>query len=241
MEQQRWSSTDADLDSVAQQVECKTLLQRLTSFPRRRPFLFQFYLNSAVNFGADFNTQVTAEGRRPFSEDANRKLDWHRLCTFMCFGAVQACTAWAVYVRMFKALFPGAIRFSNKSWAEKLKDRQGQIDVLKQTAGDLFFYTPFIFFPNFYLFKTMIQGGAWDDLSSLLKATWDRYKQTVVTDNVVTGCIYLPLDIVVFAVPAWMRLPTTIGLNYFFIMLLSFFRGAERPHIDSIRPLEGPV
>jgi len=108
--------------------------------------------------------------------------------------------------------------------------------VLKQTLFDLLVYTPLWFFPNFYVYKSMIQG---EELISPLAAVpkaIQKYKETWLEDNLVNSSIWGPVDIIQFSVPAWLRMPMMISVNFLYTMLLSFMRGdvasSHRIHVD---------
>ena len=51
-------------------------------------------------------------------------------------------------------------KFANAPFREKVKDRQGIINLAKQVALDNFAHYTFIYFPVFYIFKEAIQVGA---------------------------------------------------------------------------------
>lgn len=191
----------------------------------RRPFLFQLGLNTAVVGGADLHTQLM-EGRR-FGSDkpASKRIDSQRLTMFALFGALQAGVTWLVYINVFKVLFPKNLVFSNKTWAQKLVDTKGQVDVVKQAAFDCFIYVPLWFYPNFYFFKEMIQGKEWHSPADLLQNSLLRYREHFWSDNIGYSVMWMPANCLVFSVPVWMRLPTSIYFNYIFTVLLSHFRG----------------
>lgn len=48
-----------------------------------------------------------------------------------------------IYVTVFTRLCPNAIRFANLPWAEKMKDRAGQMDLVKQARSLGAAKTPF--------------------------------------------------------------------------------------------------
>lgn len=227
---QRRCSAEFTANVVAQEVVYlnQGLVRRIVTFPKRKPFWFSFWLNATVMGGADLHTQFI-EGRRLGSIKPERQLDWRRTGMFSLFGAVQAVTSWYVYIRLFKVVFPGALPFANKPWRLKLTDFKGQVDVVKQALADVFVYTPFCFYPNFYLFQVILRGEC-KAPGDVFQSALLRYRENCVADNAASTAMWLPADLVVFAVPAWLRLPTTYGFNYVFIALLSFFRGGERPN-----------
>eukprot|EP00913_Durusdinium_trenchii_P032266 g30211.t1 len=117
----------------------------IVTFPRRRPFATNVIVATVKTSVADLIVQK-AEGKK--------EIDWQRNGAFTAFGfAYLGIIQWFIYVSLFTRLCPHAIRFSNLPWAEKLKDRAGQIDLVKQTCLDNFVHYTFCYFPVFYVIK----------------------------------------------------------------------------------------
>lgn len=204
-----------------------SLVKRLLSFPKRHPFWFQLGLNTAVVGGADLHTQILQGRRFGNKKPESERVDTQRLMLFALFGAMQAPVTWLVYINVFKVLFPRSLVFANMTLAQKLASRKGQIDVVKQAAFDCFVYVPLWFFPNFYLFKTALQGEKCHHPVDLLKGSLLRYQENFMADNLGYCVMWMPVNCLVFSVPVWLRLPTSIYFNYIFTVLLSHFRGAS--------------
>jgi hypothetical protein len=164
----------------------------------------------------------TGEGKK-FDE-----IDWRRNSVFTLFGfAYLGIAQWFIYVTVFTRVCPHAIRFSNLSWAEKLKDKKGQIDLLKQVFYDNFIHYTFIYFPVFYAFKTMVQTGTESDENIVTKAL-QKYRTNFVSDNLSIWSLWVPGDLLVYACPLWMRLPLNHAISAVWTIILSHMRGGEK-------------
>jgi len=218
--------------TIAMETECAPiartgLWRRILSFPKRQPFWFMLGLNTAAVGGADLHMQLL-EGRRfGQSRPVEQRLDTQRLMMFALFGATQAGVTWVVYINVFRRLFPKSLVFADKTWAQKLKDRSGHFDVVKQAAFDCLVYVPLWFYPNFYFFKTMVQGHDWQNPAELLTSALIHYRHNFAADNMGYCAMWMPANLLIFSVPVWLRLPTSIGFNYVFTVILSHFRGGN--------------
>lgn len=200
-----------DLESVGQRVQFSGYWGALESFPKRQPFATNLFLGATLTPLADWNVQRVEGGEH----------DWRRSVFFSIFGCYNALAWWFVYISVFRRLFPNAIRFANLSGAEKLRDKAGQRDLIKQIAADLLIYVPFAYFPVFYSFKAWFEG-------EMPMVALARYKTHFVEDNAAQLSVWLPGDIIVFAVPAWLRLPTSHMLGFLWSTVLSWMRGAPK-------------
>lgn len=213
---------------VAVHVEYKGLRRQLLTFPKRRPFAFAVGLNAVICLLSDCFTQLYKQ-----IEDHDRKTGWNwtRTCVFFVFGAMQGVVQYTVYINVFFKLCPNSIRFANSSWSQKLRDKAGQRDLLKQVALDSFAYVPFVYFPNFYMIKSFVynyvDGGSTDVVSACWVGLETYYKQNFWEDNVISSICWLPADAVIFCCVPWLRLPLSISLNFFWTAFLSLLRGTS--------------
>lgn len=199
----------ANLNSVAQVVQYNGLWGAIKTFPKRKPFLFNLFLSGTLMPIADYQIQKS-EGK---------KWDKQRTMTFFIFGLYNGTAWWMVYVTAFSKMFPRAIRFSNLSWAEKLKDKVGQRQLLGQCCVDLFLYVPLCYYPMFYSFKAVLKG---ESIMDYLR----KYKDNFFVDNGVQVGFFVPGDIVCFTAPAWLRMPVTHAVSYGWNLILSYLRGS---------------
>lgn len=154
-----------------------------------------------------------------------KDIDWRRNAVFTVFGfAYLGVAQWFIYVTIFSKLCPNAIRFANLTWAEKMKDRAGQIDLIKQVALDNFVHYTFVYFPVFYVFKESIQGDGVD--FGVVSRAMSKYWSNIVPDNLAIWGLWIPCDLLIYAVPVWMRLPLNHAVSLAWTMILSFLRGA---------------
>ena len=78
----------------------------------------------------------------------------------------------------------------------------------------------------FYVFKESIQGTT-GDVSSVAMVGLSKYTTNAVEDNLSMWALWVPGDLIVYAVPLWMRLPLNHGLSFIWTCYLSFLRGDE--------------
>jgi hypothetical protein len=189
----------------------------IKTFPKRKPFLTNLIIATVKTSAADFIVQAAM----------GEEIDYKRNLLFTMFGfAYLGAGQWFVYVTVFTRLCPHAVRFANLSWAEKMKDRAGQIDLVKQIALDNFVHYTFIYFPIFYTFKEMIQGGGFG--MELVSNAMGKYWNNCVQDNLAIWGLWIPMDALIYAVPVWMRLPLNHSVSFAWTMILSWMRGSEK-------------
>lgn len=193
------------------------------TFPKRRPYATNIIVATVKTSIAD----VLVQGM-----EGKDEIDWKRNAVFTAFGCFYlGAVQWFIYVTMFSRLCPNAIRFSNMPWAEKMKFRAGQIDLVKQTFLDNFVHYTFLYFPVFYTFKEMIQGegaGQARGPIEILQTAMEKYKKNFLADNMAIWSLWIPMDMIIYAVPIWMRLPLNHGVSLLWTMILSYMRGGEK-------------
>lgn len=211
-------------DGISVDVEYHGLWGAITTFPKRKPFMTNIIVATVKTSLADLIVQK-GEGKK--------EIDWKRNGVFTMFGfAYLGVCQWFIYVSLFTRLCPNAIRFSNLSWAEKLKDRAGQIDLIKQTCLDNFVHYTFVYYPVFYMFKEMIQAAPAKEgekaEASVPERALGKYWKNSVTDNLYMWSLWVPGDLLVYACPIWMRLPLNHAISLAWTMILSNLRGSEK-------------
>jgi len=155
------------------------------------------------------------------------EIDARRLALFCGFGAFTGATTFTVYCSMFKRICPGAFSFSNLTLREKLRDRCGQLALLKQVALDNFLYVPSCYFPSFHVFKANLRSESAEDVQASVLAGIRRYRASCVDDNFYSCAVWIPADILVFSVPAWLRMPICNSINFGWTVFLSRLSGAD--------------
>jgi hypothetical protein len=202
---------ERNLNSVSQVVSYSGVFGAIKTFPKRRPFATNLWLTVTLFPLADMNMQLIEGG----------VWDPRRTALFLAFGLYNGMMWWIVYVRAFSRVFPKAVRFSNLSWAEKLNYPEGAKQFVAQICTDLFVYVPLWYWPSFYFFKSRVQGES-------LWSVWNNFTTNFIPDNTAQLSYWIPGDILMFAAPAWMRLPISHAVNYGWNVGVSFFRS----HMD---------
>jgi len=195
----------------------------ISTFPKRRPYATNIIVATVKTSLADLIVQK-AEGRK--------NIDWDRNAIFTAFGCFYlGFVQWFVYVSIFTRLCPNAVRFSNLPWAQKLTDRPGQKDLVKQVFYDNFVHYTFVYFPVFYAFKELINSrdkpGGTNPLEIVPNAL-AKYKNNFVSDNLWIWALWVPGDLCVYSCPMWMRLPLNHAVSFIWTMILSNLRGSEK-------------
>eukprot|EP00927_Polykrikos_kofoidii_P014595 TRINITY_DN1641_c0_g1_i2.p1 TRINITY_DN1641_c0_g1~~TRINITY_DN1641_c0_g1_i2.p1 ORF type:complete len:261 (-),score=35.10 TRINITY_DN1641_c0_g1_i2:49-831(-) len=204
-------------DGISVEVTYSGLWGAITTFPKRKPYATNIIIATVKTSAADLVIQ-TAEGKD--------SIDWKRNAVFTTFGFIYlGALQWFIYVTAFSRLCPNAIKFANMPWAEKLKFRAGQIDLLKQTALDNFVHYTFIYFPVFYMFKESIQGESNKSFVDTVGSALNKYKSNFMQDNMAMWALWVPFDLIIYAVPIWMRLPLNHGVSFVWTCILSWMRG----------------
>lgn len=192
--------------------------QRMLAFPKKHVFLTNMGLASSFMTVADLIAQIK-EGDF---------WDQYRTGLFGGFGLVNGIMIWGMYGKILPWLFPESVAFAAKSFAAKRVDRVGQISVLKLAAFNNFLFSPFVFFPVFYLFKAVsVLAMAKEDLTpeAVFRGSARRTEAGFIEDNLMNLKLWLPGDAVCFAVPVWVRLPLSNAISFFFNVCLSMLRG----------------
>lgn len=171
---------------------------------------------------------VAADVTVQHGDKSKKNFDLRRTAFFGVFGGLY-CGAFGyfLYIRVFARLCPSSIRFANLSWREKLKDRAGQKDVLRQVALDNFVTTPFMFMPVFYSMRELFQGDGLAAPSSACQRALGKYSENFLADNKLGVSVWIPGGLIGFALPAWLRMPFFQSCNYIFTAGVSFLRGSQ--------------
>ncbi|CAE7030043.1 unnamed protein product [Symbiodinium natans] len=216
---------DAKGDGISHDIQYDGLWGAITTFPKRQPFATNVIVATVKTSVADLIVQK-AEGKE--------KVDWQRNGAFTAFGfAYLGIIQWFIYVTLFTRLCPHAIRFANLPFAEKLKDRAGQMDLVKQTCLDNFVHYTFVYFPVFYVIKEGINtvtasSQAPAPAEPLVSRALAKYWRNAVQDNLYMWALWVPFDLIIYAVPIWMRLPLNHSVSLAWTMILSALRGSEK-------------
>jgi hypothetical protein len=190
------------------------------AFAKAFPKANNIIIATAKTGAADLVAQCIMEGKS-FSD-----IDWKRNLVFCLFGAAYLGAFQYFYqVTIFKRMFSNMEKFTNQSWAAKLKDGPGLLALGAQTTLDLGMLT-FVYLPTFYVFKAGVFGSSWS------AAEWasngiNNYKNNWSKDVYDVFRVWGPADLVCFSVPLWLRLPVRHIVSFVWTAYLSFMRGAK--------------
>ncbi|KAL3798038.1 hypothetical protein HJC23_012329 [Cyclotella cryptica] len=168
---------------------------------------------------ADLLAQVVI-AQTPISE-----IDWQRAFLFCAFGALYlgAFQYW-YQVNIFKKLFD-VDKFTSQPWEDKLKDREGLVNLAAQTALDLGVLT-LVYLPTFYIFKAGVFSGS-SDPSMWVSQGIENYSANFAKDEFDLIRVWAPADLVCFSVPLYLRLPVRHVVSFVWTAYLSFSRGGH--------------
>ncbi|KAJ1451277.1 hypothetical protein M885DRAFT_530175 [Pelagophyceae sp. CCMP2097] len=194
---------------------------KILGFPKAFPFSFNLGVAATKTSAADLLTQVAVE-RKSFKD-----VDWNRNAAFAVFGfAYLGAFQYWLQVNMFRRWFAGADRFTQLSFAEKIRDVPGMMIAGKQVAFDVFIHLPFMYYPTFYLVKEAVQGGARSP-DAVISGGLTKYATNFVPDQIAMFKIWAPADIIIFSVPMWLRLPCRHVVSFGWTAYISYLRGSE--------------
>jgi len=225
-------------NQIAVNVSYNGFVEEMYTFPERRPRIFNVGMATAKTWLADFIVQIGE------SHVAGRgwTFDWKRSTAFACFGFFYVgIVQWFLYVTIFTAICPNAISFANEPWADKMHDRTGQMDLVKQVCYDNFLLETMIYFPVFYVIREVVNGNGGGEgcgkegkeglqlprrtFGHAVHAGVMKYAQNFKQDNLASWAVWVPADVVVYAVPMFMRMPLDHLVSFGWTMLLSHMRG----------------
>lgn len=211
---------------VAQNVTYSNLGEEIMTFPQRKPREFNVILATCKTWTADAIVQFGESRRGP-----GWRFDWSRSLAFAVFGFLYiGITQWFLYVTVLTWLFPEAMIFANEPLSMKLEDNRGMVDMVGQIGVDNFFFEVFIYFPVFYMIKTIIQGKG--SLIARLQTGLGKYWTNIIPDNLASIALWLPCDIIIFACPMYLRMPLEHSVSFGWTMFISATRGASEPKGD---------
>jgi len=211
---------------IAINVTYSNLGEEIITFPQRRPQEFSVMLATCKTWTADAIVQF---GER--RHGTNWKFDWRRSVAFALFGVVYIGFAqWFLYVSVLTWLFPDAMMFANAPMAMKLKDQTGLIDMAGQVCVDNFIFEVLIYFPVFYIIKSLIQGK--ESFFQNVKQGLGKYRGNMVADNLASCAIWMPADVIIFACPMYLRMPMEHLVSFGWTMFISAMRGSpDKPDV----------
>eukprot|EP00040_Diaphanoeca_grandis_P029815 m.175373 g.175373 ORF g.175373 m.175373 type:complete len:274 (+) comp31815_c0_seq1:270-1091(+) len=204
-----------------------SMLSRLNQFTAKHPLVVSVGIAMVKTSLVDLIVQTMHE-RKKWAE-----IDWNRNLLFTSFG-FWYCGIWqyGVYVIGFARLFPRMGAFAQLSIRAKLKDVAGLKMLAGQVALDILVINPVLYWPTFYLFKSMSFRDP-DDTRTTLQIFSDtltvKYPQTFLEDNFGMGFFWIPANIIIFSCPIHLRMPINHLASGAWCFVLSIYRGANDP------------
>lgn len=206
-------------------------LSWLGSIPKNYPMTFGAVFSGAKTSFADWLVQKYVEKRKPEDFDYNRNLAFTSFGIFY-LGGVQ----YALYVPIFKRMFPYAQKFVEKPAMEKLRDSRGLMTMGAQVFVDQAIHHPFLYFPVFYAVKETIGMGITPGRESL-ETAFKKYRANLSEDVQALWKVWVPAMIFNFSFcPMYMRIPCVATTSLLWTMILSYMRGNDDhlPALDAI-------
>ena len=205
------------------------MASRLLYIPKTYPFAFGIGFSCAKTSISDLLVQLGIEQKRL------QDVDWRRNAAFATFGFFYlGGVQYFIYnILLPRWLFPSAAAYVAKPVAERLKDRAGQITVVKQVALDQFIHHPFILFPCFYCVKEFVERGAAFD-SDAARDALSKYRTNMLEDLKACWATWVPAFLFNFSInPLWARIPFVAVVSFGFTTYFSFLRGKPQELKDS--------
>jgi hypothetical protein len=207
-------------------------------FAKSYPFANNLLIATTKTAAADLLAQVVI-AQTPVTD-----IDWQRSFLFCLFGCLYlGAFQYAYQVQVFKRLFD-VDRFTQQTWSEKLRDKEGLQALAAQTVLDLTVLTV-IYLPTFYIFKAAVFGGGGSTMMMTmiddplptapadpvvlqwLSTGLDNYRTNFAKDEADLIKVWLPADLVCFSVPLYLRLPVRHVVSFVWTAYLSFVRGGH--------------
>jgi len=196
------------------------MLARLASIPRRAPLAFSIAYGGIKTIAADILVQKYLEHRET--------LDMKRASVFLVFGCVQVgFVQFMIFSKLFPYMFKGAGTFSQQTFAQMAKDKQGLKNVVKQVCVDQFIYHPVMYFPVFYTLQEILNGNVSDPRKTVGDA-FSKYIPNCVDDWKGLWKIFMPVSIFQNSLcPVHLRVPCHATAGFFYCIFLSLTRGDD--------------
>lgn len=90
-----------------------------------------------------------------------------------------------------------------------------------------------MYFPTFYAVKEFVQGDSWNPADWVVNGC-TKYYNNSQKDLTAMFMVWFPSDIVIFAVPIWLRLPSRHAVSLAWTSYLSFLRGGSTKEVAPI-------
>eukprot|EP00512_Aurantiochytrium_limacinum_P001390 CAMPEP_0171490102 /NCGR_PEP_ID=MMETSP0958-20121227/3121_1 /TAXON_ID=87120 /ORGANISM="Aurantiochytrium limacinum, Strain ATCCMYA-1381" /LENGTH=260 /DNA_ID=CAMNT_0012023379 /DNA_START=605 /DNA_END=1387 /DNA_ORIENTATION=- len=210
----------AEAVPTASAVGASAGLGGILAFIQANPFKAQVTIATFKTSAADLIVQTRVE--------KNDHIDWRRNMLFVLFGTTYlGICQWFIYVRLFQYLFPAVKTFCNQPVREKIRNKAGIKALFSQIALDFTVCQPFFYFPTFYTFKTLLSSDpdVQASLSNRIAYAYHNWSTNFWQDNLGMCSFWLPMHIINFSAPVYLRLPLIHSVSFVWCCILSIFRG----------------
>eukprot|EP00928_Gymnodinium_smaydae_P047554 TRINITY_DN31746_c0_g1_i1.p1 TRINITY_DN31746_c0_g1~~TRINITY_DN31746_c0_g1_i1.p1 ORF type:complete len:282 (-),score=29.89 TRINITY_DN31746_c0_g1_i1:18-863(-) len=215
-------SVENDVPGVAVKAAFHNTWEEMYTFPERRPYVFNIVCAILCKVFGDLLVQIWEN--RTMGKSG---LNWRRLWLFFLFGLMYVGLAqWYIFVDVFAWLLPNTIRFANEPVDMKLTDYPGQVHYFLQVMLDNFVHFVVLYIPTFYVLKEVVQGSSLLRLNTYIEGL-NRYRDNITVDCLCCWMVWVPGDLIVFAVPMWLRMPVNHLISFMWTIVLSYLRGAD--------------
>lgn len=213
-----------------------------------KPFEFQLGISISKVVAADLFVQKCVEGQQGW--DLRRSMAFAALGGFYSGGFQY----W-LFVNKFTKWYPSTASFTQRSVMDKLRDTRGTRDMMAQIAIRNFVCCPLFYFPSFYFFQELVTGQPtprplptpklhqqaspelllpplWtappqlgDAVLQAGQRTFCKWQANITEDASKMIAFWIPLDLMIFAGPLWLRLPLIHAGSLVWTGILSALRG----------------
>ena len=185
---------------------------------KQHPFLFGVGVSAIKTSGVDLWVQLKFENRNW------NEVNWRRNIFFGSFGMIYlGCVQYGIYVKLFTRMFPRTKKFAALSIREKITDKVGRTQIVKQILFDQLIHHPLLYFPCFYITKEFIQNS--NSKSPIINGL-SKYKNNYKTDLRELWKLWIPATCFNFFInPLWMRVPFTALVSVLWTSIVSQLRG----------------
>ena len=220
---------------AAKRVVRRTVAQRIAAIPATYPLAFGAVFTCSKTLAADSFVQLVLEKKE--------ELDLRRLAVFGVFGFVwMGGFQYFFYARLLTSLFPRAAAFAAKPMRAKLRDRAGIASVFGQLFVEQALYTPFVFYPVYYITKTAINGDREQMEAAgqgVVEYALRQCRANFADDWKATAAIFIPGNAFNYTfMPMHMRIPFLATLSFGYCILLSMTRGDEKAGSVQVEAVE---
>lgn len=195
--------------------KCHQTIQRIDASLQLHPVLLGSSLCCIKTIIADYFAQSVMD-KKSFSD-----INWRRNYLFALFGFFYAgMFQYGLYSKLYPMIYKS---ISHWHWFPY---------ALIQSVLDKCFHTQFIYFPTFYIFKSIVYDGfsinnCKNSVNTYIYKNWKQ-------DMISAIRVWIPVNIITFGIiPPYLRVPWVSAVSFVWIVMLSMLRGNPNEIIDN--------